>query len=138
VAADGGSGVRAGERVNLLRCCAAIFQVLDLTRLSTGPRLSCGVDPQDATLGGRPPRRSRAWPSLTYPTALALSADGAFLGGGHCDGGGSPVGGGGPHAQSWRRGAQWRSRDLGVSADGRLLAAAAAGRDGESVEPLSA
>src|SRR6266851_1407291 len=82
--ADQGYG--PGNVVNLLRLLRGDLRGLDLSRLAIRHAYLQGVDAQAASLAGAHLAEAVLPEVFTYPTALALSADGAFLAAGTATG----------------------------------------------------
>jgi len=66
--------------VNLLRLLRGDLRGLDLSRLAIRHAYLQGVDAQDASLAGAQLAQAVLAEAFAYPTAVALSADGAFVG----------------------------------------------------------
>ena len=72
-------GYGPGNVVNLLRLLRGDLRGLDLSRLAIRQAYLQGVEAQDASLAGAHLAEAVLGEAFTYPTAVALSADGAFL-----------------------------------------------------------
>ena len=107
-------GYGPGNVVNLLRLLRGDLRGLDLSRLSLRHAYLPEVEAQDASLAGAHLAEAVLAEAFNYPTAVALSADGALPGGGDRRGRGVPVAGGGPHAAAGGAGAQRRGPWRGV------------------------
>jgi WD40 repeat protein/predicted ATPase len=75
----GEQGYGPGNVVNLLRLLRGDLRRLDLSRLGLRQAYLQGVDAQDASLAGAHLAEAVLAEALAYPTAVALSVDGAFL-----------------------------------------------------------
>jgi WD40 repeat protein/transcriptional regulator with XRE-family HTH domain len=115
-------GYGPGNVVNLLRLLRGDLRGLDLSRLFLRHMYLQGVDAQDASLAGAHLAEAVLGEAFAYPTAVALSADGALLVAG------TPTG----EARLWRAadrtpllaaqghsGGVW---SVALSGDGRLVA----------------
>ena len=72
-------GYGPGNVVNLLRLLRGDLRGLDLSRLVIRQAYLQGVEAQDASLSGAQLTEAVLGEAFAYPTAVALSADGAFL-----------------------------------------------------------
>ena len=72
-------GYGPGNVVNLLRLLRGDLRGLDLSRLAIRQAYLQGVEAQDASLAGAHLAEAVLAEAFAYPTAVALSADGAFL-----------------------------------------------------------
>jgi WD40 repeat protein len=119
-------GYGPGSVVNLLRLLRGNLRGMDLSRLALRQVYLQGVNAQDATLAGSGLSGAVLDEAFAYPTAVALSADGAFLAGG------TPTG----ELRLWRAtdrtpllavqghvGVVW---SVALSADGKLVASSGA------------
>src|SRR6266851_4524109 len=79
-------GYGPGNVVNLLRLLRGDLRGLDLSRLAIRHAYLQGVVAQDASLAGAHLAEVVLAEAFTYPTSLALSADGAFLAAGTATG----------------------------------------------------
>ena len=115
-------GYGPGNVVNLLRLLRGDLRGLDLSHLTIRHAYLQGVEAQDASLAGAHLAEAVLAEAFPYTTALALSADGAFLAAG------TPLG----EVRLWRvadgtlllaaQGHGGAVRGMALSADGRLLA----------------
>src|SRR5262249_21772427 len=74
-----GQGYGPGNVVNLLRLLRGDLRGMDLSRLALRQVYLQGVGAQDASLAGSYFAGAVLADAFAYPTAVALSADGAFL-----------------------------------------------------------
>jgi len=115
-------GYGPGNVVNLLRLLRGDLRGLDLSRLAIWHAYLQGVDAQDASLAGAQLAQAVLAQAFAYPTAVALSADGAFVAAG------TPTG----EVRLWRvadrtllltvQGHTGAVYGVALSGDGRLLA----------------
>ncbi len=75
----GEQGYGPGNVVNLLRLLRGDLRGLDLSRLVLRQAYLQGVDAQDASLAGSHLSEAALSEAFTYPSAVALSVDGAYL-----------------------------------------------------------
>ena len=93
-------GYGPGNLVNLLRLLRGDLKGVDLSGLAIRQAYLQDVEAQGASLAGAHLSETVLGEAFSYPTSLALSADGAYLAAGTAAA--RSAGGGSPTARCWR------------------------------------